>query len=74
MLLGKQPDVPWPSCLGAQKSSPVFPPTVGQDRSHKEQLAPGVRQGFFPGLLLRGGAEAQIRSLRHPRHSQHRNP
>lgn len=54
--------------------SPVSALPAGQDRSHKEQLAPGVCQGLFTGLLLRGGAEAQVRSLRHPRHSQHRNP
>lgn len=49
-------------------------PPAGQDRSDKEQLAPIVRKGFLSGLLLWGGTEAAVRGVRHPWHSQHRDP
>lgn len=50
----------------------LFP--VGQDRSDQEQPEPSLCQGVLAGLLLWGGAETEIWSLRHPRHTQHRDP
>lgn len=47
---------------------------VGQDRSDQEQPEPSLCQGVLAGLLLWGGAEAEIWSLRHPWHTQHRDP
>lgn len=47
---------------------------VGQDRSDQEQPEPRLRQGVLAGLLLWGGAEAEIWSLRHPWHTQYRDP
>lgn len=45
--------------------------SAGQDRSDQEQLASNFREGFLSGLLLWGGAEAAVWSLRHPWHSQY---
>lgn len=48
--------------------------SAGPDRGDQEQPEPSLWQGLLAGLLLRGGAEAEIRSVRHPRHAQHRHP